>query len=163
MDYNRVVKDLNGLTKEEFMNELGKNFEIKKEKAPVKPSKKGEFGLFIEDEWFRLSAHNDIMSDDPVEGLDVSVLQNTVLCPVLGIMDPKTDKRIDFVGGIRGLGELEKRCREDMKLAFSMYPTSISELFKVADAGRLMPPKSTWFEPKLLSGLFIHDIRGKIR
>ena len=163
MDYNRVVKDLNGLSKEEFMNELGKNFEIKKEKAPVKPSKKGEFGLFIEDEWFRLSAHNDIMSDDPVEGLDVSVLQNTVLCPVLGIMDPKTDKRIDFVGGIRGLGELEKRCREDMKLAFSMYPTSISELFKVADAGRLMPPKSTWFEPKLLSGLFIHDIRGKIR
>ena len=163
MDYNRVVKDLNGLTTEQFMEKLQNNFEVRKENAPVKPVKKGEFGLYIEEEWFRLTAHEDIMKDDPVEGLDVSVLQNTVLSPVLGIEDPKTDKRIDFVGGIRGLQELERRCHEDMKLAFSMYPTSISELFDVADAGRLMPPKSTWFEPKLLSGLFIHDIRGKIK
>ena len=162
MDYNRVVKDLNGLSKEEFMDKLSEKFDIKKEDSQVKPAKKGEFGMFLENEWYRLTAHSDILSDDPVEGLDVSVLQNEVLSPVLGIGDPKTDKRIDFVGGIRGLSELEKRCREDMKLAFSMYPTGISELFDVADAGRLMPPKSTWFEPKLLSGLFIHDIRGKI-
>jgi len=96
--------------------------------------------------------------NDPVEGLDVSVLQNLLLAPVLGIGDPKTDKRIDFVGGIRGLTELEKRCHTDCKVAFAMYPTSIQELFAVADADRLMPPKSTWFEPKLRSGLFIHEI-----
>lgn len=98
------------------------------------------------------------MSDDPVDGLDVAVLQDNLLAPVLGIGDPKTDKRIDFVGGIRGLSELEKRCREDCVVAFSMYATSIAELFAVADAGKLMPPKSTWFEPKLRSGLFIHRI-----
>ena len=102
------------------------------------------------------------MKTDPVEGLDVSVLQNEVLSPMLGIGDPRVDKRIDFVGGIRGLGELERRCNEDMEIAFSMYPTSIAELFAVADAGKLMPPKSTWFEPKLLSGLFIHPICGKL-
>ena len=96
--------------------------------------------------------------DDPVEGLDVSVLQNVLLAPVLGIGDPKTDKRIDFVGGIRGMKELERRCNEDCKVAFAMYPTSITELFSVADAGKLMPPKSTWFEPKLRSGLFIHSL-----
>ncbi|WP_034452361.1 DUF1015 domain-containing protein [Butyrivibrio sp. AE2032] len=160
MDYNRVVKDLNGLTPEEFLSVLSKKFDVKKEEAAVKPSKKGEFGLFLDGCWFRLNAHDDITSDDPVEGLDVSVLQNQVLFPVLGIEDPKTDKRIDFVGGIRGLKELERRCKTDMCLAFSMYPTSINELFEVADAGKLMPPKSTWFEPKLLSGLFLHDIRG---
>ena len=162
MDYNRVVKDLNGLSAEQFMEKIGEKFEITRENGQVKPAKKGEFGMFLEDNWYRLSAHSDIMNDDPVEGLDVSVLQNEVLSPLLGIGDPKTDKRIDFVGGIRGLDELEKRCRTDMKVAFSMYPTAISELFQVADAGKLMPPKSTWFEPKLLSGLFIHDIRGKM-
>ena len=162
MDYNRVVKDLNGLSKDEFFGKLSEKFDISKEDAAVKPSMKGEFGLFIEDEWFRLTAHKDILSSDAVEGLDVSILQNEVLSPILGIGDPRTDKRIDFVGGIRGLKELEDRCHSDMKLAFSMYPTSISELFAVADEKRLMPPKSTWFEPKLLSGLFIHEINGTI-
>ncbi len=118
--------------------------------------------MYLDRTWYRLTAHEDLLKNDAVEGLDVSILQNEVLSPILGIGDPRTDKRIDFVGGIRGLSGLEKRADSDMCLAFSMYPTSISELFEVADAGMLMPPKSTWFEPKLLSGLFIHDICGKI-
>ena len=158
MDYNRVVKDLNGLTKEAFIDKLEDKFDIERSNEAVKPSCKGEFGLYLEDEWYKLVAKEHIRKSDAVEGLDVSVLQNEVLSPILGIGDPRTDKRIDFVGGIRGLKELEDRCHKDMKLAFSMYPTSISELFDVADAERLMPPKSTWFEPKLLSGLFIHSI-----
>ncbi|AOZ96492.1 DUF1015 domain-containing protein [Butyrivibrio hungatei] len=162
MDYNRVVKDLNGLTADEFMAKISEKFEVSKEETSVKPSKKGEFGMLLDGNWYRLNAHKDILKDDAVEGLDVSILQNEVLGPILGIGDPKTDKRIDFVGGIRGLSELEKRCGTDMKVAFSMYPTSLSELFEVADQEKLMPPKSTWFEPKLLSGLFIHDINGII-
>lgn len=162
MDYNRVVKDLNGLTADEFMAKISEKFEVSKEETSVKPSNKGEFGMFLDGNWYRLNAHKDILKDDAVEGLDVSILQNEVLGPILGIGDPKTDKRIDFVGGIRGLSELEKRCETDMKVAFSMYPTSLSELFEVADQEKLMPPKSTWFEPKLLSGLFIHDINGII-
>ncbi len=162
MDYNRVVKDLGDLTKNEFFDKLGEKFDVAPSKEAVKPSKKGEFGLYIDDEWYKLTAHSDILKNDAVEGLDVSILQNEVLAPILGIGDPRTDKRIDFVGGIRGLKELEDRCHKDMKLAFSMYPTSISELFAVADEKRLMPPKSTWFEPKLLSGLFIHEINGTI-
>ena len=162
MDYNRVVKDLNGLTADEFMAKISEKFEVSKEETSVKPSKKGEFGMLLDGNWYRLDAHKDILKDDAVEGLDVSILQNEVLGPILGIGDPKTDKRIDFVGGIRGLSELEKRCKADMKVAFSMYPTSLSELFEVADQEKLMPPKSTWFEPKLLSGLFIHDINGII-
>ena len=114
--------------------------------------------MYLDKQWYRLEVHEELLTDDPVEGLDVSVLQKQLLEPVLGIKDPKTDKRIDFVGGIRGLGELERRVDEDMEVAFAMYPTSISELFDVADAGLLMPPKSTWFEPKLRSGLFIHRI-----
>ncbi len=160
MDYNRVVKDLNGLTSEEFMQKLGEKFDINKEDEAVKPAKKAEFGLYLDKQWYRLDAHRDLLKEDPVEGLDVSILQNEVLGPMLGIGDPRTDKRIDFVGGIRGLSELEKRADSDMHLAFSMYPTSISELFDVADQGKLMPPKSTWFEPKLLSGLFIHELSG---
>ncbi len=162
MDYNRVVKDLNGLTSSEFIEKLSEKFDIHKENGQVKPSKKAEFGMYLDRTWYRLTAHEDLLKNDAVEGLDVSILQNEVLSPILGIGDPRTDKRIDFVGGIRGLSELEKRADSDMCLAFSMYPTSISELFEVADAGMLMPPKSTWFEPKLLSGLFIHDICGKI-
>ncbi|SHN65981.1 Uncharacterized conserved protein, DUF1015 family [Butyrivibrio hungatei DSM 14810] len=162
MDYNRVVKDLNGLTADEFMAKISEKFEVSKEETSVKPSKKGEFGMLLDGNWYRLNAQESILKDDAVEGLDVSVLQNEVLGPILGIGDPKTDKRIDFVGGIRGLSELEKRCGTDMKVAFSMYPTSLSELFEVADQEKLMPPKSTWFEPKLLSGLFIHDINGII-
>lgn len=162
MDYNRVVKDLNGLTSEQFLTKISEKFDVKEEVDRVKPEKKAEFGMYLDKKWYRLTAHKDILKDDAVEGLDVSILQNEVLSPVLGIGDPRTDKRIDFVGGIRGLSELEKRADSDMCVAFSMYPTSISELFEVADDKRLMPPKSTWFEPKLLSGLFIHDICGKI-
>ena len=162
MDYNRVVKDLNGLTSQQFISKIKEKFDVKEEDGQVKPEKKAEFGMYLDKKWYRLTAHKEILKDDAVEGLDVSILQNEVLSPVLGIGDPRTDKRIDFVGGIRGLSELEKRADSDMRLAFSMYPTSISELFEVADAKRLMPPKSTWFEPKLLSGLFIHDICGKI-
>lgn len=158
LPYNRVVKDLNGYTQEEFLNKIKEKFDIAESDKQVSPDKKGTFGMYLGGEWYKLTAHKDIMSDDPVDGLDVAVLQDKLLAPVLGIGDPKTDKRIDFVGGIRGLSELEKRCREDCVVAFSMYATSIAELFAVADAGKLMPPKSTWFEPKLRSGLFIHRI-----
>ena len=128
------------------------------EKEPVSPSEKGTFGMYLSGSWYLLKADTSLLVTDPVEGLDVSILQNHLLAPILGIGDPRTDKRIDFVGGIRGLAELEKRVSEDMQIAFSMYPTSIDELLKVADAGLLMPPKSTWFEPKLRSGLFIHSL-----
>lgn len=158
LPYNRVVKDLNGYTQEEFLNKIKEKFDIAESDRQVSPDKKGTFGMYLDGKWYKLTAHKDIMSDDPVDGLDVAVLQDNLLAPVLGIGDPKTDKRIDFVGGIRGLSELEKRCREDCVVAFSMYATSIAELFAVADAGKLMPPKSTWFEPKLRSGLFIHRI-----
>ncbi len=158
MPYNRVVKDLNGYSKEEFIKKIEEKFEIEESAAAVEPAYKTEFGMYLDEKWYKLKAKKDILSDDPVDGLDVAILQNNLLEPVLGIHDPKTDKRIDFVGGIRGLLELEKRCHTDCVLAFSMYPTSIAELFAVADAGRLMPPKSTWFEPKLRSGLFIHKI-----
>ena len=150
LPYNRVVKDLNGYTQEEFLNKIKEKFDIAESDRQVSPDKKGTFGMYLGGKWYKLTAHKD--------GLDVAVLQDNLLAPVLGIGDPKTDKRIDFVGGIRGLSELEKRCREDCVVAFSMYATSIAELFAVADAGKLMPPKSTWFEPKLRSGLFIHRI-----
>ena len=158
MDYNRVVKDLNGRTDEEFMEEVKKAFDVKEVgKEAYHPTRKGEFGMFLNDTWYCLTTRR-VPTGDPVDDLDVSVLQDTFLAPVLGIGDPRTDKRIDFIGGIRGLSELERRCHTDMKVAFSMYPTSIEELFEVADAKRLMPPKSTWFEPKLRSGLFIHRL-----
>ena len=159
MDYNRVVKDLNGYTKEAFLERIGMDFDVDFiGESQYKPVKKGEFGMYMEDGWYRLTAKDHVLSDDAVEGLDVSILQNALLAPVLNIQDPKTDKRIAFVGGIRGLEELERRVKQGMKVAFAMYPTSIFELFAVADAGRLMPPKSTWFEPKLRSGLFVHEI-----
>lgn len=158
MPYNRVVKDLNGYSREEFRKKVSEKFIIEESATEVSPDKKATFGMYLDEKWYKLTAKKDILSDDPVDGLDVAILQNNLLEPVLGIHDPKTDKRIDFVGGIRGLAELEKRCHEDCVLAFSMYPTSIAELFAVADAGRLMPPKSTWFEPKLRSGIFIHRI-----
>lgn len=159
MPYNRVVKDLNGLTKEEFLNRLDKIFEVQKIGTEAcEPAGKAEVSMYLDGEWYSLKAKESILSEDVVAGLDVSLLQDNVLDPILGIEDPRTDKRIDFIGGIRGLKELERRCGEDMAVAFAMYPTSIQELFSVADAGRLMPPKSTWFEPKLRSGLFIHEI-----
>ena len=158
LDYNRVVKDLNGLSEVQFFNEVIDRFEVCDAKKLYSPEDKGLFGMYFDGKWYKLRAHHDLKSDDPVKGLDVSVLQDGLLGPVLGIGDPRTDKRIDFVGGIRGLKELEKRCSEDMTVAFSMFPTSIEELFNVADKGLLMPPKSTWFEPKLRSGLFLHKI-----
>ena len=158
LPYNRVVKDLNGLSKEAFLSKVEENFELSVSDVPVSPDKKGTYGMFLDNTWYLLKAKGKILSDDAVDGLDVAVLQNSLLEPVLGITDPKTDKRIDFVGGIRGLKELERRCSLDCVVAFSMYPTSISELFAVSDNNRLMPPKSTWFEPKLRSGLFIHRI-----
>ena len=160
MDYNRVVKDLNGNSEEEFLSKLEEIFDVANIGNQAQyPGKKGEISMYLFGEWYRLSVKKEYTSEDPIDGLDVSILQNTVLGPILGIDDPKTDKRIDFVGGIRGLKELERRVAEDCKVAFAMYPTSINELFNVADAGLLMPPKSTWFEPKLRSGIFIHSIR----
>ena len=158
MDYNRVVQDLNGLTTAEFLERVKQIFTIDKLPQAAHPARKGEITMFLEEQWYRLTLKAEYENDDPVEGLDVSILQKELLQPVLGIGDPKTDRRIDFVGGIRGLDELERRVHTDMKVAFAMYPTSIQELFAVADAGLLMPPKSTWFEPKLRSGLFIHEI-----
>lgn len=158
MDYNRVVRDLNGLSPEKFLEETKKVFTVEPLERAAHPQKKGEITLFLSEQWYLLTLRPEYAKEDPVEGLDVSVLQRELLEPVLGIGDPRTDKRIDFVGGIRGLKELERRVHTDMKAAFAMYPTSIGELFAVADAGLLMPPKSTWFEPKLRSGLFLHRL-----
>ena len=160
LPYNRVVKDLNGLSVSEFLSALEKaGFTVSvPQKEAVSPSSKGSFGLYLDGSWYLVTASLPLLSDDPVKGLDVSILQDRILGPILGIGDPRTDKRIDFVGGIRGLSELERRVSEDMTLAFSMYPTSIKELLSVADAGLLMHPKSTWFEPKLRSGLFLHSL-----
>lgn len=158
MDYNRVVKDLNGNTEEQFFNKLKETFDVKESKEQVRPIRKGEVGLYMDNKWYSLQAKKELLENpDPVERLDVAILQNKVLNPILGIEDPRTSKRIDFVGGIRGIGELEKRVNSgEMKLAFVMYPTSIQELISIADAGKIMPPKSTWFEPKLRDGLFVH-------
>ncbi|HCH96526.1 MAG TPA: DUF1015 domain-containing protein [Lachnospiraceae bacterium] len=160
MPYNRVVKDLAGMKKEEFLEAVRKaGFTVSYlGDTPFAPEEKGTFGMYLNDGWYRLTADKSLVVDDPVEGLDVSILQNNLLRPILKIADPRTDKRIDFVGGIRGLSELERRVAEDCTVAFSMYATSIQELLDVADAGLLMPPKSTWFEPKLRSGLFIHRL-----
>ena len=163
LDYNRLVKDLAGMSETEFMEKLKMFFDVENASSAVKPQVKHEFGLFMKGAWYRLRAKNSLWDDnDPVERLDVSILQNVVLKPILGITDPRTDKRIDFAGGIRGLGELEKRVNAGtaagMAAAFSMYPTTLDDLMDIADAGKIMPPKSTWFEPKLLSGLFIHDL-----
>ena len=158
MDYNRVVKDLNGYTPQQFLEKINEVFETEAVSEQYHPTQKGMVGMYLDDQWYRLKLRDEFRSSHPVEGLDVSVLQNRILAPILHIMDPKTDKRIDFVGGIRGLSELERRVHSDCKAAFAMYPTSIRDLFEVADAGLLMPPKSTWFEPKLRSGLFIHAI-----
>lgn len=158
MDYNRAVRDLNGLSVDAFLEKLSEKCDIVKSDRAVSPEKKGQIGMCLGSQWYTLEIKSDFLSQDPVEGLDVSVLQNEVLGPILGIGDPKTDVRIDFIGGIRGLEELERRVHTDCAVAFAMYPTSIQELFAVADAGRLMPPKSTWFEPKLRSGLFLHAL-----
>ncbi len=159
LDYNRVVKDLNGMSSDEFLSRVFENFEIKKENEPYHPTERHTFGMYLDKEWYSLKAKKSVINEnDPVARLDVSILQESLLEPILGIKDPKNDSRIDFVGGIRGLGELERRAKTDMRLAFSMYPTTTDDLIAIADAGKIMPPKSTWFEPKLLSGLFIHHL-----
>lgn len=159
MPYNRVVQDLNGLSREEFLKKTEKYFVVtEKGRKAFSPEQKGQVGMYLDGSWYQLDARPEICTDDPVKGLDVSILQDRILGPLLGIGDPRTDSRIRFVGGIRGLSELERLVDSGAAVAFSMYPTSIRELFEVADAGLLMPPKSTWFEPKLRSGLFIHAI-----
>lgn len=157
LDYNRTVKDLNGLSKEEFLNKVSENFIVTKSNEQVKPKEKHTFGMYLEKQWYLLEARNGIFNpDDPVDQLDVSILQNNLLKPILGIDDPRKSKRIKFVGGIRGLRELERRADTDMKVSFSMYATTTDDIMDIADSGRIMPPKSTWFEPKPRSGLFIH-------
>ena len=159
MDYNRVVRDLAGFSPQEFLGRIADSFEIEKKERAFSPQKRHTFGMYLDSQWYSLEAKPKIIDEsDPVGSLDVSVLQNSLLEPVLGIKDPKNDERIDFIGGIRGLSELERRASSDMRLAFSMYPTTVRELMSIADAGEIMPPKSTWFEPKLLSGLFIHHL-----
>ena len=161
LPYNRVVKDLNGLSKDEFLAKVSNICKLEKIKEKNTktnlPVEKGNITMLLEGEWYLLK-FDDKNESNPVDVLDVSILQNEILRPILGIEDPRTDNRIEFIGGIRGNKELEYRVNKDMKVAFSMYPTSIEELLEVADAGLLMPPKSTWFEPKLRSGLFIHQI-----
>ena len=159
MDYNRVVADLNGYDAESFLSHLNDVVTLTKVEKAFHPEEKGTFAMFLDDKWYSLKApEKAFASEDPVKRLDVSFLQDQILSPILGVSDPKTDSRIDFVGGIRGLSELERRCHKDMRVAFALYPTSIEELMQIADAGKLMPPKSTWFEPKLRSGLFIHSL-----
>lgn len=159
LPYNRVVKDLNGLSKDEFLSRLSEVFSVGEPgDTPYQPEVKGTFGMYLEGQWYALRVLDKFRSEDPVKGLDVSILQDHLLNPVLGIGDPRIDQRVEFIGGIRGLSELKRRADSDMKVAFSMYPTSMEELFTVADAGLLMPPKSTWFEPKLRSGLFINRL-----
>ena len=163
MDYNRVIRDLNGLTEEEFMEKLRTSFDINPvDTIPGEgyaPRAKHEFGMYLNGRWYSATAKpGTFPAGHPIESLDCAILQANVLAPILGIDDPRTSDRIDFVGGIRGLGELERRCSGEMALAFSLYPVTMADLFRVADAGEIMPPKSTWFEPKLRSGLFIHTI-----
>lgn len=161
-DYNRVVKDLNGLSREDFIGKVSEKFTVEpvdSKNSPYRPEAKHTFGMYLKDQWFKLTAKPGIVCDeDVIKCLDVSILQDNLLQPILGIEDPRTDKRIDFVGGIRGLSELERRVAQDMTVAFALYPVSISDLLAVSDKGMVMPPKSTWFEPKLGSGLFMHEL-----
>lgn len=160
MDYNRVITDLNGLTAESFLAKIGAAFSVEPAAAQVKPERPGVFGLYLAGKWYRLAIKPERVPADPVGRLDVSLLQNNLIAPVLGITDPRRDKRIDFVGGIRGLAELEKRVNSgEMALAFALHPTRMEDLMAVADANEVMPPKSTWFEPKLADGMASHVLR----
>lgn len=160
-DYNRVVKDLNGNSADEFLSKVRKaGFEVEDKGADIYyPEGKHIFSMYLEGKWYKLEAGESIIPDHVIDSLDVAILQNNILGPVLGIEDPRTDKRIDFVGGIRGLEELEKRVKSDMKVAFAVYPVDVDDLLEVADNNMVMPPKSTWFEPKLGSGLFMHSLK----
>ena len=158
LDYNRVIKDLNGLTADDLLAKTGERFDVVRAGDQVKPTKPTQFGMYLDGAWYTLDLHDDyVPEDDPVGQLDVSLLHANLIEPLLGISDPRTDERIDFVGGIRGLAELEKRVDSgEMKVAFALFPTSMADLMAVADAGEVMPPKSTWFEPKLADGLLSH-------
>lgn len=159
LDYNRVAKDLNGLSEETFLQKLADDFIVEKADTAVSPKELHQFGMFLNNQWYSLTAKQGSFKKDPIGVLDVTILQENILDKVLDIKDPRTDTRIDFVGGIRGLGELEKRVNGgDMKVAFSLHPVSIQQLFDIADSGNVMPPKSTWFEPKLRDGLLTHCI-----
>jgi uncharacterized protein (DUF1015 family) len=160
LDYNRVVKDLNGLDTVAFLEKLKTNFRVEKINAAFTPEHLHQFGMYLEGSWYQLEAIPGSFPEDPIGILDVSILQENILSSLLGILDPRTDNRVDFVGGIRGLKELEKRVDSgQMKIAFSLYPVSMEQLFDIADSGQIMPPKSTWFEPKLRDGLLTHLIR----
>lgn len=160
-DYNRVVKDLNGNTKEEFLSKVQAAGFAVEDMGEEKyyPESKHVFSMYLEGKWYKVTASDEIIPDHVIDSLDVAVLQNSLLSPILGIEDPRTDKRIDFVGGIRGLDELKRRAEKDMKLAFAVYPVDVDDLLEVADNDMIMPPKSTWFEPKLGSGLFLHSLK----
>lgn len=160
-DYNRVVKDLNGNSREEFLDKIKEaGFDVEEKGSDIYyPEGKHIFSMFLDGKWYKLTARDSIIPDHVTESLDVAVLQNSLLHPILGIEDPRTDKRIDFVGGIRGLEELEKRVNDDMEVAFAVYPVDVDDLLRVADNNMVMPPKSTWFEPKLGSGLFLHSLK----
>jgi len=159
MGYHRVVEDLNGLEVEEFLARVQERFAVEKTDDP-EPREARQFTMYLDGEWYRLSARpGSFPAGDPVKGLDAAILQDNLLAPILGIDDPRTSKRIDFVGGIRGTGELVKRCQDDMRLAFALHPVSVEQLMAIADAGAIMPPKSTWFEPKLRSGVVVRSLR----
>jgi uncharacterized protein (DUF1015 family) len=159
LDYNRVAKDLNGLTEEQFLAEVEKDFSVEKKDAPVSPKHLHEFGMYLKEQWYLLRAKEGSFKNDPIGVLDVTILQDNILSKILNINDPRTDNRVDFIGGIRGLPELEKRVQSgEARVAFSLYPVSIQQLFDIADSGNVMPPKSTWFEPKLRDGLLTHLI-----
>jgi uncharacterized protein (DUF1015 family) len=162
LDYNRVVKDLNGLTSEQFIQLLSKSFEVEEKSSAVRPASLHSFGMYLDGKWYQLTAKNGTYNGNPIGQLDVTILSKHLLEPILNIVDLRTDKRIDFVGGMRGLGELERRVDSgEMKAAFSMYPVSMEQLIDIADNDLIMPPKVTWFEPKLRSGLFVHSLEGK--
>ena len=159
MDYNRVVKDLNGFGDEKFLDRLRTNFDVEKTDIALSPATLHEFGMYLNHQWYKLTAKENTFTTDPIGVLDITILSNNLLDPVLNIKDQRTDKRIDFVGGIRGLAELEKRVDSgEMAVAFSLHPVTIQQLFDIADSGNVMPPKSTWFEPKLRDGLLTHLI-----
>ncbi len=160
LDYNRTVKDLNGLSDDEYLSVIQKDFKVKVSQSPVKPTKKHTFGMYMNNTWYELEAKEGTFNEeDPMDRLDVSILQNNLLSPILGIYDPTKSDRIEFIGGIRGIKELEKRADNDMKVSFSMFATTTDDIMSIADSGMIMPPKSTWFEPKPRSGLFIQKLR----
>jgi uncharacterized protein (DUF1015 family) len=161
LDYNRVIKDINGLTNEEFLKKIENEFDIEKTNTVFYPKQLHQFGMYLDNQWYKLTSKQGTYTNDPIGVLDVSILSKNILDKILGIKDQRTDKRIDFVGGIRGLNELEKRVNSgEMGLAFSLYPVSIQQLFDIADSGNVMPPKSTWFEPKLRDGLLTHALEN---